>query len=424
VLINKILTGDFTMKTSSQYVTRDLETDIRSCLELPEIIAVTGARQCGKTTLLNKIISELASQEVSAIDFEDRQELLLFQNDIKAFAELHVKEKKYLFIDEFQYATDGGRLLKFIYDNFPVKIFITGSSSTELSVQSIQYLVGRIFVFMLYPFSFNEFLRFKNSRVASFLSETESLSDEVILRTNKYYNEYALYGGYPQVVLAGNDRERELVLKNIYNTYLLKEIRQILNYPSDTKLEKLIQALALQISSSCNYNELSNLTGFRYNDLIKALDILSYTFVIAPCQPFYTNKRLELIKTPKFYFVDNGFRNAVLKNFSPLSTRNDSGAIHENFIAAELLKKEFALRYWRTKSRAKVDFILESQGNQVPVEVKATLKKPAITKSFRSFLKKYKPPQAFVASKNLYANKIIADTPVYFRPLWATIQTR
>lgn len=408
------------MKTISQYVTRDLETDIRSCLEMPEIVAVTGARQCGKTTLINKILSKLPSQEVSTIDFEDRQELLLFQNDIKAFAELHVKDKKYLFIDEFQYATDGGRLLKFIYDNFPVKIFITASSSTELSVQSIQYLVGRIFVFTLYPFSFKEFLSFKNSKLTAFLSETESLSDEVILRINKYYNEYALYGGYPRVVLAETDRERELVLKNIYNTYLLKEIRQILNYPSDTKLEKLIQALALQIGSSCNYNELSNLTGFRHNDLIEALDILSYTFVIAPCRPFYTSKRLELTKSPKFYFVDNGFRNTALKNFSPLSTRNDSGAIHENFIAAELLKKEFALRYWRTKSKAEVDFIMESQGAQVPVEVKSTLKKPAITKSFRSFLKKYKPTQAFVASQNLFANKVIEDTPVYFRPVWSS----
>lgn len=406
------------MKRGFQYITRDIESDIRACLKMPEIIAVTGARQCGKTTLLNKIISTLPSQEVSSIDFEDRQELLLFQNDIKAFAELHIKGKKYLFIDEFQYATDGGRLLKFIYDNFTVKIFITGSSSTELSIQSIQYLVGRIFVFTLYPFSFNEFLGFKNSKLTSFLSETESLSDEVILRINKYYNKYALYGGYPRVVLAETDRERELVLKNIYNTYLLKEIRQILNYPSDTKLEKLIQALALQISSICNYNELSDLTGLRHKDLIEALDILSYTFVIVSCRPFYTNKRQELIKSPKFYFIDNGFRNMAIKNFTSLSTRNDTGAIHENFIADELLKKEIVLRYWRTKSKAEVDFIIESQGDRIPVEVKSTLKKPAISKSFRSFLKKYNPPRAFIASENLYANKIITDIPIHFRPLW------
>jgi len=238
------------------------------------------------------------------------------------------------------------------------------------------------------------------------------------LRINKYYNKYALYGGYPRVVLAKTDRERELVLKNIYNTYLLKEIRQILNYPSDTKLEKLIQALALQISSSCNYNELSDLTGLRHKDLIEALDILSYTFVIASCRPFYTNKRQELIKSPKFYFIDNGFRNMAIKNFTSLSTRNDTGAIHENFIADELLKKEIVLRYWRTKSKAEVDFIIESQGDRIPVEVKSTLKKPAITRSFRSFLKKYNPPRAFVASENLYANKIITDTPIHFRPLW------
>jgi predicted AAA+ superfamily ATPase len=139
---------------SEHYIPRVLENQINNFLGSSEIIAIIGPRQCGKTTSLHHIAVKLGFSKTGIIDFEDRDELNLFMHDIKAFAELHVQGYDFLFIDEFQYAANGGKNLKYIYDHFPVKIFITGSSATELSVQSIQYLVGRIFVFNLYPFSF------------------------------------------------------------------------------------------------------------------------------------------------------------------------------------------------------------------------------------------------------------------------------
>jgi len=170
------------MRKVNDYIPRLLESDIASVINSPEIIAIIGPRQCGKTTLMYHIADQLGSNKINIIDFEDRDELNLFVHDVKAFADLHVKGQEYVFIDEFQYATGGGKNLKYIYDNYPAKLFITGSSATEWSVQSIQYLVGRIF--NLYPFSFREFLNYRDPKLSRLLAQTSDLGPEIIKRTN------------------------------------------------------------------------------------------------------------------------------------------------------------------------------------------------------------------------------------------------
>ena len=406
------------MLEKEHYIPRILENRIDDYVKSPEIIAIIGPRQCGKTTLLHHIAANLNFTKTGIIDFEDRDELNLFMHDIKAFANLHVKGQNFLFIDEFQYATGGGKNLKYIYDHFPVKIFITGSSSTELSVQSIQYLVGRIFVFNLYPFSFKEYLRFKEPKLEQLIDGRPKIGPEIIKRINSHYADFQIYGGYPRVALSSTNQEKETVIKNIFNTYLLREINQILNYRDEFKLTRLINALALQIGSSTNYNELSSVTGFKHKELLEAIDILEKTFVIHRSTPFYKNKRLELVKSPKFFFVDNGFRNMAIKNFLPASSRTDIGAINENYIATELVKKGYSIRNWRTKSKAEVDFIIEDQGDAIPLEVKTTLNKPSVSRSFRSFLEKYQPPRGYITSQQLYDDISVNDIPVSIVPHW------
>lgn len=406
------------MKKNYNYIPRNLEHEILKYLKSPEIIAIVGPRQCGKTTLLNHIATDLKSAKITVIDFEDREMLNLFMNDIKSFAELHVQGQEYLFIDEFQYASQGGKHLKYLYDRFDIKIFITGSSSTELSLQSIQYLVGRIFVFNLYPLSFSEYLSFKAPKLGKIIKKQNHISQEIIQNVNRYYNDFQIYGGYPRVALSLSNEEKETVIKNIYNTYLLREINQILNYSDEFKLTKLINAIALQIGANVNYNELSTLTGFTYRELLEALDILEKTFVLNKSLPFFKNKRLELVKSPKFFFIDNGFRNMALKNFLPQPNRTDLGALNENFIAAELVKKGHLIRYWRTKSKAEVDFIIEKEGEIIPLEVKSNLGKPAVSKSFRSFLEKYTPLRGYIASQQLQDEVTIMDIPIKIFPHW------
>ncbi len=398
------------------YIFRKLEVEIRKALPMREIIAIVGARQSGKTTLMRRIADSLDPEKVCFLDFEDRDDLALFTSDIKAFAELNVKGFEYLFIDEFQYAKEGGKNLKYLYDRFSIKILISGSSASELTVQSIRYLVGRIFVFTLYPLSFEEYLTWKEPALARIIHETVTPGSEIIKRVNIQYEEFLIYGGYPRIALADSPDEKKLVLKNIVNTYLLREIKQILNYRDDYKLTKLIHALALQVGGTGNYNELGTLTGFAYKDLLAALNVLQKTFVIAESRPFFTNKRIELVKAPKFYFVDTGFRNHIIKNFQDTTNRTDTGMLNENFISQELIKHDIPLHYWRTKSGAEVDFILEGEGKLLPVEVKTQLTKPGITRSFRSFIQKYNPAKGVISSLELASEEELAGIPVQFLP--------
>ncbi len=395
------------------YIKRTLELELRRYINKREIMAIVGPRQSGKTTLMNSIFKGL--EKAVFLNFEDREILELFNEDLKSFIELYIKNNDYIFIDEFQYSKNGGKNLKYIYDNYNIKIIISGSSTSDLSVNSIKYLVGRIFVFTLYPFSFEEYLGYKEPILYNNIYLNKKLTDIINEKIYSYFEEFCIYGGYPRVVLSESKKEKETVLKNIYNTYLLKEIREILNIRDDYKISKLASALALQVGSTINYNELSNITGFNYKDLLNKINILEKTFICLRSQPFYTNKRLELMKTPKIFFLDNGFRNIIIKNFQDLKNRPDKPMLYENFIASEIAKLGFDIKYWRTKSKAEVDFILEKSGNIIPIEIKSDLKAPKFTKSFLSFIEKYKPKQKFIFSEKLYDEK----NEVKFRPMFS-----
>lgn len=395
------------------YIYRFLEKSIRKYLGKKEIISVVGPRQSGKTTMLRNIFNGL--KNAIFLDFEDRETLELFNEDIKSFIELYVKKYDYLFIDEFQYAKEGGKNLKYIYDNYKIKIVVSGSSVSGLSIQSIKYLVGRIFVFNLHPFSFEEFLNYKEPELYTKIYSRRKLSKPIIERIIPYFSEFCIFGGYPRVILTKDKEEKETILRNIYNTYFLKEIKEILNLPEDYKLSKLINALALQIGSIINYNELSNISGFNHKDLLNYLNVLEKTFICLRSRPFYTNKRTELVKAPKMFFLDSGFRNIVIKNFQPIKFRQDKGALYENFIASEIAKKNIDIKYWRTKSKAEVDFVIEKNGSPMPLEVKSDLKKTKLTKSFLSFLEKYKPKKGLVLSESLFNDK----DKIKFRPIFS-----
>jgi len=394
------------------YIYRFLESKLRKYLKTKEIIAIIGARQCGKTTLLKQVFKDL--EGAVFLDFGDMETMELFTTDIKSFIDLYVEGNKYLFIDEFQYAKDGGKNLKYIYDNYKIKMVISGSSVSELSIQSIKYLVGRIYVFRLFPFSFEEFLSYKQPKLYKIYLKRE-VTKPVTEKILPYFNEFCVFGGYPRVALAKDSEEKKIVLKNIYNTYFLKEIKEILNLPADHRLSKLINALALQIGSTANYNELSEVSGFKYNELLNYINTLEKTFVTIKSMPFYTNKRTELVKAPKVFFLDNGFRNHIIKNFEPVNKRQDKGNLYENFVASEINKAELETKYWRTKSKAEVDFIVEQKGNATPIEIKSGLKTAKTTKSFNSFLEKYKPKKAFILSEKLIQEK----NKTKFRPIFS-----
>jgi predicted AAA+ superfamily ATPase len=403
------------------YINRDLEQTIRKYLSTPEIIAVVGARQVGKTTLLRHVQEGI--KKASFVTFEDMEVRALFDRDIKSFIELYIKPFRYTFIDEFQYAKNGGQSLKFIYDTVKdKKIFISGSSILDLTVKTVKHLVGRIFSFTLYPLKFQEYLSYKDKDLYQYYRKTvkaKKIDPVLNKKFSELLNDFIVYGGYPRVVIAQDDNEKQEVLRSIFNIFLLRDVRDILGLIDDYRMFNLIKALSLQIGNVISYEELSALTQQRTFTLKKHLNMLGKTYIIHLLRPFFTNKRTELVKNPKVYFYDTGLRNAVINDFKNLDYRQDKGVLYENFIFSELIKNNLTLKYWRTKSKAEVDFIIN---DKIPVEVKSFLPKPVVGKSLFSFIEKYHPEKAFIFNEKIFDSLLADNTLIQFLYLFSAFK--
>ncbi len=395
------------------YIKRKLEEKVNRYLTAPEIIAIVGPRQAGKTTLLLRLIKNL--KQALYLSFEKQEVLNLFEKAPDDFIAAYVKGNKYLFIDEFHYAKNGGKILKYIFDTEKIKIIISGSSAIDLTVKAIKHLVGRILVFPLYPFDFEEFLLAKDqSFLKLYLSYKEKLnfkepaplqiSAEGAKKMLKYYDEYLLFGGYPRVVLAKSYIEKKDLLANIYNTYFLREVRDILGLIDNYKLDNLLKALALQIGNLLEYNELSRLSGFSYLSIKKYINFLEKTYICNFIKPFFQNKRIEIVKNPKVYFFDTGLRNTAIDDFRPLSKRPDKGGLLENGLAMEAVKRGVKLNFWRSKKGQEVDFIFSfGNGKIIAVEVKNHLK-TVHSPSARAFKKFYPEIMFYFAYREVKSN--------------------
>ncbi|MFA4890876.1 MAG: ATP-binding protein [Candidatus Gracilibacteria bacterium] len=369
------------------YIPRKLEQSIRQFLDAPEIIAVLGARQCGKTTMIEHLISKLP--RAVSLSFEDQKTLALFEQAPDDFISAYVKGNQYLFIDEFQYARHGGKILKYIYDKEKIKIIISGSSALEITIRAVKYLVGRIVVFELFPFDFEEWLMAKDQPMLKVLERykkqekinksTPSIALPVHEKLIGLHEEYMRFGGYPRVVIEENLERKEQLLQNIYNTYFLREVRDVLGLIDDYKLQMLLKALSLQVGNLIEYEELGRLSGFSFPTLKKILNFLEKTYVCRFIRPFYKNKRTEIVKNPKVYFFDTGLRNATIGDFRKSENRPDAGAMLENGLVMEMMKKGYDIHFWRDKKQHELDFII-NRGNQdiIALESKSYLKSGSI----------------------------------------------
>lgn len=386
------------------YIKRKLEDTILTYISSPEIIAIVGARQSGKTTLLKRLYEKMEKEAVF-LSFEDKKALNLFEKNIDDFIKMYVEGKKYLFIDEFQYAKLGGKNLKYIYDLHYIKIFISGSSAIDLSVNALKFLVGRIFTFTLHPFDFEEFLNYKNKNLSLIYKEArvnlvelngKMPSLNIFEEINNLYEEYIIFGGYPRVVLSNTAEEKKNVLANIYNTYFLREVKDILGLVDDYKLANLIKALALQSGNLIEYKELSNIAELAYPTLKKYINFLEKTFICRLIRPFYNNKRAEIVKNPKVYFLDTGVLNYIIEDFRKISDRPNCGQIIENAVFQKLASYDYKINYWRTKAKDEIDFVLSfGNGKILGLEIKSNSNKILFVKAMSLFKEKYDAKIAF-----------------------------
>lgn len=367
-------------------ITRIIEKDIVKKLADRKLLALFGARQTGKTTLLTKLIKD--KEGCLQLSGDDPDTIALFENANTTLLKQLLATKNLLFIDEAQRISDIGVKLKLIVDQVPgVKVIVTGSSAFELANKINEPLTGRKWEFTLYPFSFEEMVN-----ASSILSEKQLLEHRM------------MYGYYPEVVNSMNN-EKE-VLKQLTDSFLYKDILQWEGIQKPDKLLVLLKALAFQVGNMVSYNELSKVVGVDKKTVEKYIDLLKKVFVIFSVSSFSRNLRNELTQSFKIYFYDNGIRNALLASFQPIENRQDIGALWENFLMSERQKfNQYHQRwvntyFWRTTSQQEIDLVEESDGELHAFEFKWNEKAKA--KFSKTFTENYKPHSTRIIHRENY----------------------
>ena len=363
-------------------ITRTITQNLVADCDNKKAIVVIGPRQVGKTTLIQKIVEGKTTLFLNGDDPQTR--LQLATANFQFLLQL-VMDYETIVIDEAQRIENIGLTIKMLVDAKLNKQFIlTGSSSLDLGNQINEPLTGRKWEHQLFPLSWSEV---KNH----------------YLFPNAYsrLEEFLIYGMYPEVV---TNTDKKKLLLQLSGSYLYQDILELVNIKKPDLLMKLLNALALQLGSEVSYNELAKILGVDRMTVINYIDLLEKVYVIFRLHPFSTNQRNEITAKPKIYFYDNGIRNAIIGQFNPLQSRQDVGALFENFFISEKMKqlnyKGFygKTHYWRNTQQAEIDFIEINEGEISAYEIKYNPnKKVNFTKSFTE---KYHPKETLVINKD------------------------
>ncbi len=418
---------------------RKILNKVRKWLNKPEIIVLLGARQVGKTSILKLLMDDMKDKQFIYFDLENTYNLELFSNTEFFLNYLRGKDllkskKLYIFIDDFQYMQDTTKFLKLMYDGYPnLKFIVTGSSSLEIKRNFSESLTGRKIILKIHSLDFEEFLLFKESDLLSIkqkinirkIAEDFSIAEELSIFTKKinvFLNEFIVYGGYPKPVLTPDIDDKILRLKEIHNSYIKKDIKDIGKIDNILEFNKLVSVLALNNGNQFNVKNITEEFGIKRRHIEKYIDLLKETFVINILKPYFRNKKKEIIKMPKIYFSDSGLRNLNISDFRNLESRNDKGTLTETFFYNEILKNKGELekiRYWRTKTDSEVDFIIIKENSIMSYEIK--FKNQIKIKDFsssRKFCNKYSINKAFIITKEYLEHKKVDNIDYYFIPLW------
>lgn len=349
-------------------IKRTIESKIEAILGGEKAIIVMGARQVGKSTLLNSVVG--MRDDVLWLNGDDPDVQQLFEQMTSTRLRALLGNKRIMVVDEAQRISNIGLHLKLVTDQVKsVQVIATGSSSFELGNKVNEPLTGRKREFRMFPLTFGEMV-----------SHT-GLLDELRMLPHRM-----VYGYYPEVVCSpGSERT---VLKELADSYLYRDILSLEGIGKPDKLTRLLQALAFQIGSQVSYNEIGQLIGLDPKTVERYIDILEKSYIIFRLGSFSRNLRNELKSSRKIYFWDLGIRNAVIGNLSQVESRTDKGVLWENFCIAERMKKlayndSFALSwFWRTQQQKEIDYLEEEDGHIRAFEFKwndnkASVKCPA-----------------------------------------------
>lgn len=336
-----------------------------------KVMIIYGARRVGKTYLMKQIIKDFKGMTLY-LNGEDYETLSLLEKQSVSNYQHLLEGVNLLAIDEAQNIPAIGSKLKLIVDEIPgIKVIASGSSSFDLQNQAGEPLVGRSRQFILTPFS-----------------QPEIKPIETLLQTKRNLETRLIYGSYPEVVLADTFEQRKEYLLDLISGYLLKDILSVDGLKNAGKMQDLLRLISFQTGNLVSYDELGQQLGMSKNTVEKYLDLLSKVFVIYRLGPFSRNLRKEITKAGKWYFYDNGIRNALIGNFNPLSIRQDTGILWENYLLAERRKLKLnqlsntSMYFWRTYDQQEIDLIEEIEGEINAFEFKWGNKSPKLPKAF------------------------------------------
>lgn len=363
--------------------------NLQRLLQPNKAVLIYGPRQCGKTTLIKKFLESFHEKYL----FMNGDDILTQQYLSSGSADqlkTIVGGVKMLVIDEAQKIPHIVHNLKLMLDTITdLKIIATGSSAFELAEKTAEPLTGRKTTLRMFPLSLLELYPLENR-----------------LETKARMENRLIYGLYPEIVLADSLEKKETLLIELVNSYLYRDILMFENIRHSDKIVRLLQLLAFQLGSEVSCTELGQKLGMSKNTVERYLDLLEKAFVIFRLNGFSRNLRNEIVKNPKYYFIDNGVRNSLIRNFKPLTFRDDSGGLWENFMISERLKKQAYQNihcnnyFWRTYEGKEIDLIEESGGKLAGFEFKINRTK---VKAPASWLKAY-PDSEFhtISSENYF----------------------
>lgn len=355
------------------YLIRDLSQSIIRKLQPNKVIIIFGARRVGKTVLVKEILTQL-NEPVLSLNGEDinvHDKLAI--RSIENYKQI-IGSYRLLYIDEAQKIPDIGQKLKLMIDEIEgLKIIVSGSSSLDIHKEAGEPLTGRKYSFNLFPLCENEYNQIENS-----ISKIDKLRERLV------------FGNYPELLQLPDRTDKIDYLNEMVSSYLLKDILVYESIKNSQKIFNLLRLIAFQIGGEVSLQELGNQLGISKNTVEKYLDLLTKVFILHKVEGFSRNLRKEITKNARWYFIDNGIRNAVIANFNPLEARNDIGALWENYIIGERLKHQEYRRiisnnyFWRTYEQQEVDWVEERDGALFGYEFKWQENKVKIPSQWKS----------------------------------------
>lgn len=388
-----------------------LEKINRAMKSVP-IIVLIGARQVGKTTLMQSIDipNNTMTLFINGQDPDIAQVFEKYSNAVNYLkTNLNPNLTGILFIDEFQYIQNISVTMKLLVDTYrDLKIICSGSSSLDILQKVEESMAGRVRTIEVFSLSFYEYLLFQDEELAKLYEQYSIDTDYSIVNKQIlfYLNQYLIFGGLPRIALTKIKTEKIELLDDIYRTYLIRDVRSYIKNQDVVGFNKLIKVISSRIGNLININEISKITMLPYRKCEEYLNLLEQMYIVKLISPLSTNKRKEITKMKKLYFLDIGLRNMIYNSFNDIEIRGDNGNLYENFVFLEILKsieKFYMVYFYRTKDGSEIDFIVDKLGEIIPIEVKfQEFNKPILIKSLVNFMNIRNLSTSYIINRNYY----------------------